>query len=56
MLVTIETHRQVIETGIDRALLQQLLPPGGARNALDRALWELDARLAPAIRSGSWRV
>ena len=32
-----------IEDGIDRAALQQLLPAGGARNALDAALWELEA-------------
>ncbi len=29
--------------GIDRAQLQSLLPPGGARNALDCALWDLEA-------------
>ena len=32
-----------IEAGIDRAALQRLLPAGGARNALDAALWELEA-------------
>ena len=30
--------------GIDRAGLAKLLPPGCARNALDCALWELEAR------------
>jgi len=30
----------------DRRLLQPLLPPGGARNALDCALWELEAQRA----------
>lgn len=30
--------------GIDRAALQALLPPGGARNALDCALWDLEAK------------
>jgi L-alanine-DL-glutamate epimerase-like enolase superfamily enzyme len=44
MLATIEAHRSVIEAGIDRVALQTLLPPGGARNALDCALWELDAQ------------
>jgi L-Ala-D/L-Glu epimerase len=44
MVATIESHRARIEAGIDRTTLQQLLPPGGARNALDCALWELDAR------------
>ena len=28
----------------DRQMLQQVLPPGGARNALDCALWELEAQ------------
>ena len=31
-------------TGIDRAELQELLPPGGARNALDCALWDLECK------------
>jgi len=44
MLAAIEAHRGTIERGIDRDALQRLLPPGGARNALDCALWELEAR------------
>jgi L-alanine-DL-glutamate epimerase-like enolase superfamily enzyme len=44
MLAAIEAHRAAIERGIDRAALQRLLPPGGARNALDCALWELEAQ------------
>jgi L-alanine-DL-glutamate epimerase-like enolase superfamily enzyme len=44
MVAALEAHRAAIESGVDRASLQQLLPPGGARNALDCALWELDAR------------
>jgi len=43
MVAAIEAVRGAIEQGIDRAALQQLLPPGGARNAIDCALWELDA-------------
>jgi L-alanine-DL-glutamate epimerase-like enolase superfamily enzyme len=31
---------------ISRARLQELLPPGGARNALDCALWDLEAKRA----------
>jgi L-alanine-DL-glutamate epimerase-like enolase superfamily enzyme len=46
MIATLEAHRATIERGIDRKSLQQLLPPGGARNALDCALWELDAARA----------
>jgi L-Ala-D/L-Glu epimerase len=46
MLAAIEARRREIESGIDRRALQRLLPPGGARNALDCALWELDSRHA----------
>ena len=31
---------------MDRVQLQQLLPPGAARNAVDCALWDLDAKRA----------
>ena len=44
MVAAIEAVRSAIEAGIDRAALQGLLPPGGARNAVDCALWELDAQ------------
>ncbi|TNE57800.1 MAG: dipeptide epimerase [Alphaproteobacteria bacterium] len=33
-----------IEAGADRQMLTQLLPPGAARNALDCALWDLEAK------------
>lgn len=46
MLETLEGMRGVIEAGIDRASLQHLLPRGGARNALDCALWDLEAARA----------
>ena len=46
IVATLEAHRTQIERGIDRESLQKLLPPGGARNALDCALWELDAARA----------
>jgi L-alanine-DL-glutamate epimerase-like enolase superfamily enzyme len=32
--------------GLDRAALQALLPPGAARNALDCALWDLEAKIS----------
>ncbi len=35
-----------IAAGLDRQRLATLLPAGAARNALDCALWDLDARLA----------
>jgi len=48
MLGQIERIRDEIEQGADRARLRALLPPGGARNALDCALWELEGRCAAA--------
>jgi L-Ala-D/L-Glu epimerase len=43
MVQAIEQVQGAIESNVDRAGLQSLLPAGGARNALDCALWELDA-------------
>jgi L-alanine-DL-glutamate epimerase-like enolase superfamily enzyme len=34
------------ERNLDRDKLQRLLPPGAARNALDCALWDLEAKIA----------
>ncbi|GGD91331.1 dipeptide epimerase [Aureimonas endophytica] len=42
----IETARAAIEAGATRAALQALLPAGAARNALDCALWDLEAKLS----------
>ena len=44
MIATLEALRDRIEAGLDRDTLRTLLPPGGARNALDAALWELESR------------
>jgi L-alanine-DL-glutamate epimerase-like enolase superfamily enzyme len=44
MLTAVEAVRGGVEAGVTREELRRLLPPGGARNALDCALWELDAR------------
>ncbi|HEX4972222.1 MAG TPA: dipeptide epimerase, partial [Steroidobacteraceae bacterium] len=38
--------RSSIEAGIDRETLRRLLPAGGARNAVDCALWDLESRLS----------
>lgn len=38
-----EVRRQLV-TGLTRSALQDLLPPGGARNAVDCALWDLEAK------------
>jgi L-alanine-DL-glutamate epimerase-like enolase superfamily enzyme len=52
VLGQIESVRAAIEGGADRVELLGLLPAGAARNALDAALWDLEARLAgqPAWR------
>lgn len=44
MAAQIETVRARIEAGIDRQALLALMPPGGARCALDAALWDLEAK------------
>jgi L-alanine-DL-glutamate epimerase-like enolase superfamily enzyme len=46
MLETIEQVRAAVEAGLTRDDLQTVLPPCGARNALDCALWELEAKLS----------
>jgi L-alanine-DL-glutamate epimerase-like enolase superfamily enzyme len=45
MVAQIEAVRADIEAGVDREGLQRLLPAGGARNAVDCALWDLESRL-----------
>lgn len=50
----LESLRPQVEAGLDgstelaevRAALQRALPPGAARNALDCALWDLEAKLS----------
>jgi L-alanine-DL-glutamate epimerase-like enolase superfamily enzyme len=44
MQAQVEALRVRIEHGITRADLLDCLPPGGARNALDAALWDLEAK------------
>ncbi|MGH8239253.1 MAG: dipeptide epimerase, partial [Steroidobacteraceae bacterium] len=53
MLAQIEPVHREIEAGVGRRQLLDLLPPGGARNALDAALWDLEAKLSgvPVWRS-----
>ncbi len=48
----IEILRGEIERGVDRRALWRLLPPGGARNAVDCALWDLEVK---AAESTIWR-
>lgn len=42
---TIESIRPALEAGLDRDGLAEQLPPGAARNAIDCALWDLEAKL-----------
>ncbi len=53
MLAQIESVRETIEAGVTREELFDLLPNGGARCAVDFALWDLSAK-----RSGTpaWRL
>jgi L-Ala-D/L-Glu epimerase len=53
MAAQIDAVRGAIEAGADREALRALLPPGGARNGLDAALWDLEAK-----RRGvpAWRI
>jgi L-alanine-DL-glutamate epimerase-like enolase superfamily enzyme len=45
-LAQIEGVRPAIESGVGRDKLLSLLAPGAARNALDCAMWDLEAKLA----------
>ena len=42
----VEDFRSKLENGMTRSELQQAMPKGAARNAVDCALWDLDAKLA----------
>ncbi|WP_417620212.1 dipeptide epimerase [Parasphingorhabdus sp.] len=44
MVTQAESVREAIESGATREDLQKLLPPGGARNAIDCAYWDLEAK------------
>ncbi len=53
MVAQIEAVRPEIEAGIDRETLRRLLPAGGARNALDCALWDLESRMSS---TPAWKI
>jgi L-alanine-DL-glutamate epimerase-like enolase superfamily enzyme len=44
VIAQVETQRDALMTGLDRESLQKTLPPGAARNALDCAFWDLEAK------------
>lgn len=49
----IETMHHAIASGMTREELRQALPPGAARNAIDCALWDIEAKMSgrPAWQS-----
>jgi L-alanine-DL-glutamate epimerase-like enolase superfamily enzyme len=53
VVAAIESARAAIEAGADRHALQALLPAGAARNALDCALWDLDAKI---VGVPAWQI
>jgi L-alanine-DL-glutamate epimerase-like enolase superfamily enzyme len=46
LLAQLTAVKDDLVKGISRSQLQELLPPGGARNAVDCALWDLEAKRA----------
>ncbi len=46
VVAQIEACRAQLEQGAERAAVQSLMPAGAARNAVDCALWDLDAKLS----------
>ncbi|MDQ2953565.1 MAG: dipeptide epimerase, partial [Pseudomonadota bacterium] len=44
VVVVIENMREKIAAGLGREALQQALPPGAARNGLDCAFWDFEAK------------
>jgi L-Ala-D/L-Glu epimerase len=53
MLAQVEQVERRVTAGLDRAGLQDLLPAGGARNAIDCALWDLEAK---SERTSIWQL
>jgi L-alanine-DL-glutamate epimerase-like enolase superfamily enzyme len=44
VVAALEAMKGAVFSGLDRRELQQAMPPGAARNALDCAFWDLDAK------------
>jgi L-Ala-D/L-Glu epimerase / N-acetyl-D-glutamate racemase len=49
IVAQLEAYRSVIETGVERHQLRELMPRGGARNAVDCAMWDLEAKRANTV-------
>ena len=46
VVAALEAMKGAVFSGLDRDILQQAMPPGAARNALDCAFWDIDAKRA----------
>lgn len=46
VVAAIEAMAPALAAGLDRAGLQTAMPPGAARNALDAAFWDLEAKIS----------
>jgi L-alanine-DL-glutamate epimerase-like enolase superfamily enzyme len=46
VVAAIESMRDALRSGLDRTGLQAAMPPGAARNALDCAFWDIEAKQA----------
>ncbi len=53
MMAQLKSILPALEEGADREDLRRLLPAGGARNAIDCALWDLEAKLQ---RKSIWEL
>lgn len=46
IVAAIDSITPALKSGLSREELQELLPPGGARNAVDCALWDMECKAA----------
>jgi L-Ala-D/L-Glu epimerase len=46
VVATLEAMKGAVFSGLDREALQREMPPGAARNALDAAFWDIEAKRA----------
>jgi L-alanine-DL-glutamate epimerase-like enolase superfamily enzyme len=53
VVAAIEAQKSAIESGMDRMLLQSVMAAGAARNALDCAFWDIEAK---AANIPAWRL
>src|SRR5512135_3702259 len=46
VVAALEAMKGAVFSGLDRRELQRAMPPGAARNALDAAFWDIEAKRA----------